>query len=225
MKRGLIVFAKEPLPGRVKSRLAATIGDIAAAELYQAMLRDVLNLSRKLTGVETVVYWDCPEQTLPLLAERFGCRSRRQPAGDLGVRMQAAFAEMFDDHEICCIIGSDTPDLPLAYVQEAFDLLAAETSDTVFGPSADGGYYLLGLRRVIPQLFTAIDWSTDLVLRQSMAAAASAGCRATLLPEWHDIDTHADLEAFGKRAGGVSAPRNGSPSLGGLMTLKQLLHV
>ncbi len=200
-RKGLIVFAREPLPGKVKTRLAAAIGDAAAAGLYEAMLQDVLAITRKLMDVETIVFWDCEESGLQLLADRYSCRSRRQADGDLGQRMQAAFAEMFDNgFEQCCIIGSDIPDLPHDYIKEAFDLLAAEKADSIFGPSADGGYYLLGLKRMIPQLFANIDWSTPLVLRQSLEAARGVGATNVLIPEWQDIDTRDDLNSFMKRS-------------------------
>lgn len=200
MKRGLVIFAKEPLPGLVKTRLAAGIGADAAAGFYQEMLGNVIDLSRKLTGVETLVYWDCPEQALPRLADRFACRSRRQCDGNLGQRMESAFTEMFaDGHDICCIIGSDAPDLPLAYLHEAYQRLEENQPDAVFGPCTDGGYYLLGLRRVWPQLFANIHWSSPLVLQQSLAAASKSGLTTALLPEWRDIDTREDLLAFHER--------------------------
>jgi len=196
----LILFAREPLPGRVKTRLAAVMGDQAAVELYRAMLRDVLDISRKLTDVDTVVYWDCEEKALPLLADIYQCSSRRQISGDLGQRMQAAFVEMFaDGFESCCIIGSDAPDLPLSFIREAYQLLENQRTDAVFGPSADGGYYLLGLKRLYPQLFSGIDWSTSHVLRQSLDGARTGGVLTQLLPVWHDIDTMEDLNAFIKR--------------------------
>jgi rSAM/selenodomain-associated transferase 1 len=197
VRRGLIIFAREPIPGRVKTRLAATIGDVAATEVYEAMLEDVLDVSRRLGDVETVVYWDCKEETLQILAEKYACSSRRQSGGDLGQRMLAAFGEMFaNGSEVCCIIGSDSPDLPLSYILEAYRLLTTQQSDLVIGPSRDGGYYLLGMRRVWPQLFTSIDWGTPRVLRQSMDTADKAGIVAALLPEWYDIDTNDDLEKF-----------------------------
>jgi hypothetical protein len=114
--------------------------------------------------------------------------------------MQAAFEKMFADGcEICCIIGSDAPDLPLTYIRDAYQLLASLQSDAVFGPSLDGGYYLLGLREVWPQLFADISWSTADVLEQSLAAAQGLELKATLLPEWQDIDTIEDLHAFQER--------------------------
>lgn len=200
MKKGLIVFAREPLPGEVKTRLAAAVGDQVAADLYESMLQDVLKAARQLTDIETVVFWDCEKESLPVLSEKYSCNSRCQVAGNLGQRMQAAFEEMFADGcELCCIIGSDAPDLPLPYIQEAYQLLAAMQSDVVLGPSLDGGYYLLGLRQLRPQLFVDIFWSTAAVLGQSLIAAQGLGLKATLLPEWQDIDTVEDLQAFQER--------------------------
>jgi uncharacterized protein len=200
MKQGLIVFAREPLPGTVKTRLAASLGDRAAAELYESMLRDVLKGVRQLDGIDAVVFWDCEEGSLPLLAERYGCSSRRQGPGDLGERMKGAFEEMFAAGcELCCIIGSDAPDLPTSYILEAYRLLAAEQSDVVLGPCRDGGYYLLGMRRVWPQLFTNILWGSAAVLDQSLAAARDSGLPVSLLPLWQDIDTLEDLQAYRER--------------------------
>ena len=199
-KRGLIVFAREPLPRVVKTRLAAAVGDQAASELYELMLRDTLKNSLQLSDIETVVFWACEEKSLPLLTERYRCNSRCQVSGNLGQRMQVAFEEMFAGGcEICCIIGSDTPDLPLTYIQDAYQLLATLQSDAVFGPSLDGGYYLLGLRQAWPQLFANISWSTADVLEQSLTAAQGLGLKTTLLPEWQDIDTIEDLHAFQER--------------------------
>jgi len=200
MKKGLIVFAREPLPGKVKTRLAASLGERAAAELYETMLRDVLKGVRQLDGVDAVVYWACEEESLPLLAERYRCRSRRQGPGDLGRRMLGAFGEMFADGcELCCIIGSDAPDLPLPYLQEAFRLLASLKSEVVLGPCRDGGYYLLGMRQVWPELFRGIPWGSAAVLDRSLAAAEGSGVSVSLLPAWQDIDTLEDLQAFQER--------------------------
>ena len=201
MKKGLILFAREPIPGQVKTRLAASIGDHAAAELYETMLQDVLKTARELSDVEAVVFWACEEETaLTALTEKFRCNSRYQRQGNLGQRMQAAFEEMFASGcELCCIIGSDAPDLPVSYIQDAYRLLETKPVDVVFGPSKDGGYYLLGLRQVRPQFFANIPWSSPEVLEQSLAIVRDSGMTATLLPEWQDIDTYEDLQAFQER--------------------------
>ena len=202
MTGGLIIFAREPLPGRVKTRLAASVGDRAAAELYDAMLVAVLKTAGELSGVGQVVYWDCDEASLPDLATRYRCSSRRQAPGDLGQRMAGAFDEMFaEGYDVCCIIGSDAPDLPLRYLQDAFRLLEERQADVVFGPSRDGGYYLLGACRPWPQLFSGISWSSCAVLEQSLAAVHSAGGTTALLPQWQDIDTIEDLHAYRQRTG------------------------
>lgn len=200
MKKGLMLFAREPLLGSVKTRLAAIVGDEAAVELYESMLQDVLKICRQLNDIESVVFWSCEEASLQYLADRYQCRSRSQVGVNLGERMQAAFEEMFNaGWELSCIIGSDAPDLPLSYIEEAYRLLATQQTDVVFGPSMDGGYYLIGMRRVLPELFADIPWSTADVLEQSLEAARHSGLRTALLPEWQDIDTYEDFKAFRHR--------------------------
>jgi rSAM/selenodomain-associated transferase 1 len=200
MKKGLIVFAREPLSGKVKTRLAASLGDQLAARLYVNMLHEVMKATEQLRDIETTVFWACEEESLPMLAERYRCNSRRQNPGNLGQRMQAAFEEMFvDGCDVCCIIGSDAPDLPTSYILEAYGQLEMQHCDAVFGPSRDGGYYLLGLRQMWPKLFMNISWSSSEVLEQSLAAAKDAGMSTALLPEWQDIDTVEDLRAFQER--------------------------
>jgi len=205
MKKGLIVFAREPLYGKVKTRLAASLGDQLATRLYENMLQEVLKTTLQLSAIETIVFWACEEEALPMLAERYQCNSRSQSRGNLGQRMQAAFAEMFaDGYDVCCIIGSDAPDLPTSYILEAYRQLEMQHCDAVFGPSRDGGYYLLGLRQVWPTLFMNISWSSSEVLEQSLTAAKGAGVLTALLPEWQDIDTVADLRAYQERNQGSS---------------------
>ncbi len=200
MTRGLIVFAREPIPGRVKTRLAASIGDVAAATLYGAMLREVLETAHRLEDVAVHLFWDCEEGALPRVAESFCCRSHRQSAGDLGERMAAAFDQLYaEGYTSCCIIGSDAPDLPPSYIQDAFQLLESAVAQVIFGPCSDGGYYLLGMKASHPELFSGIPWSTGSVLERSREAAITAGLTVALLPEWQDIDTLADFQAFQKR--------------------------
>ena len=200
MKNGLIIFAREPIAGRVKTRLAASIGDQVAAELYEAMLRDVLKSAEQLSDVEIVVFWACEEKKLPVLAEQYRCNSRCQGPGDLGQRMEAAFDDMFASGcAACCIIGSDAPDLPLSYIQDAYRLLETLQSDVVLGPSRDGGYYLLGMQQARAELFTGIPWSSATVRECTLRAARASGLTVALLDEWQDIDTEEDLVAYQER--------------------------
>ena len=203
MTRGLIVFAREPLPGRVKTRLAAAVGDVAAAALYETMLRQVLETAHRLDDVDVHVFWDCEEGALPRLTESFCCQSRRQVAGSLGERMEAAFIRLFaEGYSSCCIIGSDAPDLPPSYILDAFQLVESNQAQVVFGPCPDGGYYLLAMVGPHPLLFSDIPWSTGRVLERSREAARHADLMVALLPEWQDIDTIADFQAFQHRTEG-----------------------
>jgi len=194
VNKGLIIFAREPVPGRVKTRLARYLGDQAATDLYAAMLKDVLENTAELKGVRTMTFWatdggPAPELPAPHIIESFV-----QSGMNLGDRMAAAFETAFSSGvEACCIIGSDSPDLPAEYIRQAFDLLEHDETDTVFGPAEDGGYYLLGLRRNWLGFFQNIPWSTTAVLEASLKRAGELGLRITLLPTWYDLDELKDL--------------------------------
>jgi rSAM/selenodomain-associated transferase 1 len=117
-----------------------------------------------------------------------------QSGSDLGAKMESAFREVFRrGFLVTAIIGSDSPDLPAEYISRAFSLLEKGESDAVFGPSTDGGYYLLAMRQLRAGLFREIPWSSDAVLAMSIARAESANIQVKLLPTWHDIDSAADL--------------------------------
>ena len=100
-------------------------------------------------------------------------------------------------HDAVAIIGTDSPDLPLSIIEDAFLALENERTDAVFGPSADGGYYLLAMKRLHASLFQGIEWSRSTVLRMSLARAAQAALRVALLPEWYDLDRVEDLKRPG----------------------------
>lgn len=194
MMRGLIIFAREPVPGRAKTRLAAAIGDQASAAISGAMLDDVLANTARLEGVRRLLFWAANGDELPDHPSAGACEQFGQSCGDLGERMEDAFRRAFAlNITTCCIVGSDLPDLPMEHVEEAFRVLEEDRSDVVFGPAADGGYYLLGMRRLWPDLFQGIAWSTSSVLQQSLGRAKTCGARVVLLPEWHDVDTLDDL--------------------------------
>lgn len=208
MNKGLIIFAREPVLGRVKTRLARTVGDLAAAELYRAMLSDVLEQAAALSGVRPLLFWACDDTPIPVSPAFPPMESFDQRGATLGQRMADAFERAFESGcQACCIIGSDSPDLPPEYIRQAFELLERDEADAVFGPAEDGGYYLLGLRRTWRTIFEDIAWGTHGVLATSLERAHELGLRTSLLPLWYDIDTLDDLSRLLDSSGGTSAPR------------------
>lgn len=188
----LLVFAKAPRAGTVKTRLARTIGDEAAAGLYRRMGR------RIVVGVEgvparTVVCYDPPDAE-PEIRHWLGPSPRRympQGGGDLGARLARMFDYAFADTDRVVAIGTDAPATDADRVTHAIEAL--ETADVVIGPARDGGYYLIGLRRPRPELFRGIRWGTGSVLAETRAEAERLGLRITWLELESDIDTGEDL--------------------------------
>lgn len=187
----LVVFVRHPIPGRTKTRLAARIGEDAAARLYDAFVRDLVG---RFAGAAFAVRWDVAPPD-PGFAERFGVAPGDcgvQTGEDLGARMRDAFARSLTrDGRRCVLIGSDAPHLPLARVEEAFERLSA--CDVVLGPAMDGGYYLIGMRRP-HELFSGISWSTSSVLAQTMERAGALGLEVIQLEEDFDVDETEDLD-------------------------------
>lgn len=209
MTRGLIIFAREPLAGTVKTRLARDLrSDQAATDLHAAMLADVLASAATLDDTRLLLFWALKSGAVPTFSTLARMEIFEQQGEDLGARMANAFDRAFARGcESCCIIGSDSPDLPLEYIRQAFGLLERDEAQVVFGPAEDGGYYLLGLRHVPQRLFEDIAWSGPEVLRTSLERAGVCGLRTALLPPWRDIDTTDDLDAFLKRPARHTAPR------------------
>ncbi len=192
----LIVFAKAPRPGKVKTRLAEELGAEAAARIYRGIGRRVIEGVRG-GPYRIVVYYDPPDAECEIrdwLGED-DLGFRPQSGCDLGVRMDRAFRECFEVSDRVCIVGTDAPDVDRFRVEEAFRSL--DTSDVVFGPALDGGYYLLALAQPCPELFESIPWSTSDVLRRSEDQVARCGLRARRLQTLRDIDTVEDLNTGG----------------------------
>ncbi len=187
-----IVLTKTPTTGGVKTRLASEIGAGAATSIARAMLDDTLALARRGDWTARVVFAP-PESRAEMacLAGDLACEA--QVEGDLGARITAALADGLSAGGITVLIGSDTPDLPLAVVGTAFDALAGAGAEVVLGPARDGGFYLIGAREANPLLFEGVAWSTDVVLWQVRANAERLGYRVTMLEEWEDVDDLASL--------------------------------
>jgi rSAM/selenodomain-associated transferase 1 len=187
------VIAKEPVPGMAKTRLAATLGEAAAARVAAAMLADTLDVVRTV-GARP---WLCftPAQArrrLRRMAPGFGLLA--QGPGDLGDRLAACLAELVAaGADRVAIVGADTPHLPAAGYRQAFTLL--ERADVVLGPALDGGYYLVAAKRSLPELFVGVPMGTQAVLGETLARAASGQLVVALLPPLRDLDRVEDLAA------------------------------
>lgn len=188
------VFVKQPIAGRVKTRLAERLGAQFAADLYAAFTADVIEAVRDAADARTLCYWPPTPAARAYFAQlaRDDFSLWPQPAGPLGERLREFFRHCFAQGAGRVVaIGSDSPTLPPRLVGDAFDRLQA--ADCVLGPASDGGYYLIGLRADQPELFDQIEWSTPRVLEQTVARAKAAGLSLATLPPWYDVDTAEDL--------------------------------
>lgn len=190
---GLIIFIKNPIPGKVKTRLAATMGNEAALKVYQKLTQHTREIAQNLKLDRYLYYSDFIDQEDEWSNELFF--KRRQSGQDLGERMTQAFSEMLRNTSKAVIIGSDCPLLTPAIVQEAFDQL--DHFPYVLGPATDGGYYLLGMCQPSPFLFENMAWSTDQVAQITLERIAKAGQSCFVLPTLPDIDQEEDWKQYG----------------------------
>jgi uncharacterized protein len=190
----LVVMAKQPLPGRTKTRLCPPFSPQGAARFYEALLRDTLDLAAGIAGlqlaaaitpVDSQPYFEAitPPGTLMLPVE----------GADIGVCLRLALRELLErGFRKVLALNADGPSLPPTYLRQAVRLL--DDQDLVLGPGEDGGYYLVGLTSMHDQLFIDIPWSTGRVLEATLAAAQAAGLLTALLPSWYDIDLPPDVD-------------------------------
>jgi len=215
----LLVFLKEPTPGKVKTRIAQETGEHTACLYYQAMVQVLLEQLEGLHDTdirfyyapdeanEAVPFWILPQlrgdvkkagasyhftpnKAAPDLTIQF----HPQGEGLLGDRLQRAFNQGFlDRYKKIAVIGSDCPDCGSRWIQAGLTKLKGD-KDCVIGPSQDGGYYLLALQEEHSSLFQNIDWSSEQVLEQTIAAAKQSSLSTHLLPALRDIDHKKDWE-------------------------------
>jgi len=189
----VIVFAKAPVPGYAKTRLAPALGAAGAARLAERLLNDGVAqaMAAAVGPVELCCAPDASHPAFAALAARHGLALAEQGDGDLGARMSRAFDRAFDAGRAALLIGTDAPGLDAAYLRDAASRL--RTHDAVFGPALDGGYTLVGLVRRVPELFEDIPWSTAQVMEQTRAKLRRLGLAHAELPPLADIDEPADL--------------------------------
>ncbi|HYB73087.1 MAG TPA: TIGR04282 family arsenosugar biosynthesis glycosyltransferase [Candidatus Sulfotelmatobacter sp.] len=193
MRQALFVMAKEPRPGQVKTRLCPPLDHGTAARLYRCFLQDVLELVAAVPGVDPVVAYT-PAEARAAFARLVNGRFHLVPqtGADLGARLENTFRVLFQrGYGRVAAVSTDSPDLPAEYLRQAFHHL--ERSSVVLGPCPDGGYYLIGMSRLVPELFREMPWSTDRVVPVTAERVARLGLELARLPEWHDVDTPDDL--------------------------------
>ncbi len=208
-RASVAIFAKSPVPGRVKTRLVPPLTEEEAAGVARACLEDTLR--RFVPAVEKAefsLHWDGAEDAeLFVLASSLGVRVVPQAVGNLGKRLRAAFRALRAEsvgaagaaagaetgkgpsngpRSKVLAIGSDSPTLDPARIREA--IAALDSNDVVLGPAEDGGYYLIGTRGDADAIFDAIPWSTPDVARETLERAAVLGLRVHQLPVWYDVD-------------------------------------
>ena len=186
----LIVFYRNPQLGKVKNRLAATVGEERALAIYLLMAAHARNISLPIPVDKTVYYSEFIDSEDNWLNHDFN--KRLQHGSDLGEKMKHAFEESFNlGYESVCIIGTDCLELTDKIVMAAFETL--KHNDTVLGPAVDGGYYLLGMNRFIPDLFNNKTWSTSSVCDDTIEDLKRLRYSYQLLPTLHDVDMESDL--------------------------------
>jgi len=199
----LIIIAKYPEKENVKTRLKGLMTDEQRVDLYVSLLTHTVAKLRSVPGADTFIAY------APAAAENyfrdFGTRLISLPEGDLGTRMFHAFREVFRlGYKKAALVGADIPDLSIDIIQHSFDLLSDK--DVVYGPAQDGGYYLVGMRRLVKEIFQKVPWSSEVTLQRSVEQADRYGFSVGFTQTLSDIDTIEDI----KKAGLVFLPaRNG----------------
>jgi rSAM/selenodomain-associated transferase 1 len=188
------IMAKAPRAGEVKTRLCPPLSLVDAAELYRRLLLDKIEQVSSLRMASLAIAYTPAEARAFFEEVAPGFVLVPQRGADLGDRLANSLGELLGQgHRGALAIDSDTPTLPLAFLQQALDLIVTPEIDVVLGPTEDGGYYLIGLRAVHRELFEAMAWSTQQVLSETIRRADAKGLRVACLPPWYDIDSPDDL--------------------------------
>ncbi len=187
-KNALIIFTRNPELGKCKTRLAATVGDVAALNIYTFLLQHTVKITAPLI-LDKFVYYSVKLREGDLWDPAI-FKKKLQHGDDLGIRMERAFNEVFNlGYERAIIIGSDMYDMTTADLDKAFEQLS--THDFVLGPAEDGGYYLLGMTKMEAKIFYNKNWGTDTVLRDTLANLKEK--KVALLEEKNDVDYYEDI--------------------------------
>lgn len=198
----ILIFARAPVPGYVKTRLAEDVGAQKAAELYTDWLCETVRMcaTSQLAPVELWCAPDTGHNTFSSLRNSCGVQLTSQPKGDLGTRMQAALHRALQKNEFALLIGTDCPVMDVGYLTSACRALDAG-QELVLGPAEDGGYVLLGARKIDASLFRDIPWGTGCVLQTTRKRIQALGYKYTELTSLWDVDCYRDLQRLVTRTG------------------------
>ena len=188
MKNKLLIFVKNPVAGKVKTRIAKTMGDEAALQAYKELLEHTENICTQ-TNAERIVYYGAHIEKEDRWSET-NYNKKIQAGTDLGSRMSKAFQTELSEDSVAILIGSDCGQLSTKILELAFKRL--QKFDVVLGPTFDGGYYMIGMRTFIPELFQDIAWSTEKVYPATLMRVLMAGKSFCELPMLQDIDFEED---------------------------------
>jgi uncharacterized protein len=194
----IVIMAKRPEPGNVKTRLCPPLTPEQAADLYVAFFLDTVSLVHGIEHTDVFVAYD-PETALDFFSQIMppAVKCIPQGAGDLGNRLSGISSIVFSHgYKKVIVLASDAPHLPQDYIRLAFTRL--DNTDVILGPCDDGGYYLIGLRFPVREVFEGIPWSTSRVLDLTIETAHEAGMTCELLPPCYDIDTGEDAQRLMK---------------------------
>lgn len=190
-KNALIIFTRNPELGKCKTRLAKSVGDEAALNIYKYLLQHTANVSKKVDAERFVFYSEAIQQHDIWDNNHFN--KKLQKGNDLGERMQNAFKDLLNlGYKNVLIIGSDLLDLNETIIESAFKKL--DTNNVVIGPAEDGGYYLLGMKTLHKSIFTNKNWGTENVRKDTLNDLQK--CNVSLLQELNDIDTFDDMKHY-----------------------------
>lgn len=189
-KKALIIFVRNPVLGKVKTRIAEVIGEQETLSIYKELLQHTHDISINIDADKYVFYSDHLQLGDTWEDDKF--YKYLQAGETLGDKMKDAFRRMFEkNHERVVIIGSDCYELTADIIEKAFEAL--NEKDTVIGPAKDGGYYLLGMKKFIPEVFENKKWSTSSVYNDTIADFEKAGISYAVLPLLNDVDKVEDV--------------------------------
>ncbi len=190
MKQALIIFIRNPVLGKVKSRLAATVGEERALDIYKKLLLHTHTISKNIAADKFIFYEDFLNDKD--IWENDIYKKFLQEGGNLGDRMKRAFGKLFSKgYQEIIIVGSDCYELTTAMLNDAYRALSL--ADLVIGPASDGGYYLLGMKEFVPALFDNKNWSSETVYMDTVKQASQLNCTVASLITLNDVDIESDI--------------------------------